>query len=541
MEVLKTLLFNNIEIKVLWEDKKPLFRATEIARFLDLRNIHTSISNFSDKQKVIRSMETIKGLQEVTFLTRNGLISLVNKSRKKIAARFQEWVCDVVESIEDTGKYVLTTQLDDIKLENQLQLEKLREEHDVAQKEKDIELELKNHYNLIEVYDHCNVVYAGRIRYEEDGRFLLKIGSTDNIRERSSSLKQAYGDMTFLKMYKCSDNRKFEVLLHTHEYLNLRRYRNKVHNVPEPKEIYLVTYDEMEHIFKTMSRRVKDYRKASEEKRTLEVMEQKLDTIMSVLNLPNNTRVGGVDEEDIDDEKDNSSSSSDTVCKKRERGFCTTNGTRIQRYSEDGKTLLKTYERMSSVLNDVFVSGCSDTALRNAIKSNTSYKGYRWAFLEDDNLLDTKVQTLEETVVTKKPRLEPVAQLNKDRTLITNVYSDKLTAQNENKLGKKAGVVATLIKNQELKNNHYYAHWSDCSTELKSTWTRDLPPPKKPHQKVVERVDINTGEVLETYYTMDSVIKTFPMANRTLKKAIATKEEYISKDGKPKGFFFQFK
>lgn len=39
------------------------------------------------------------GLQDVTFLTEKGLYKILFKSRKPIAEKFQNWVCDVVKEL----------------------------------------------------------------------------------------------------------------------------------------------------------------------------------------------------------------------------------------------------------------------------------------------------------------------------------------------------------------------------------------------------------------------------------------------------------
>jgi hypothetical protein len=194
---------------------------------------------------------------------------------------------------------------------------------------------------------------------------------------------------------------------------------------------------------------------------------------------------------------------------------------------------------MSLVLRDTFIPKCSDTSIRNAISANSDYNGYRWVFLNSD-LPDNTIQELEETVSIKKPRREPIAQINKDRTSITNVYRDAATAQKENKIGKKAGKVATIISNQELWNGNYYMYWSDCTKELQDTWREDLPPPKIPHQQLIQRVDIKTGNILQTYYSMSDVTRSYPMAHRTLKKMITIKKEYKDKNGKLHGFIFKY-
>jgi prophage antirepressor-like protein len=61
--------------------------------------------DFDESEKVVHSMNTLSGTQEVTFLTEKGLYKVLFRSRKPIAQKFQNWVCEVVKEIRVTGIY----------------------------------------------------------------------------------------------------------------------------------------------------------------------------------------------------------------------------------------------------------------------------------------------------------------------------------------------------------------------------------------------------------------------------------------------------
>ena len=52
-------------------------------------NIRATIQNFDDSEKVVNSIDTLGGSQQVTFLTEKGLYKVLFKSRKPIAEKFQ--------------------------------------------------------------------------------------------------------------------------------------------------------------------------------------------------------------------------------------------------------------------------------------------------------------------------------------------------------------------------------------------------------------------------------------------------------------------
>ena len=86
--------------------EKPLFRASEIGKILDLGNVRSSLALIDDKFKIIIIVDTPGGAQKATFLTEPGLYQLIFKSRKKEAVDFQMWIYEeVLPSIRKTGKY----------------------------------------------------------------------------------------------------------------------------------------------------------------------------------------------------------------------------------------------------------------------------------------------------------------------------------------------------------------------------------------------------------------------------------------------------
>jgi prophage antirepressor-like protein len=58
MDILKSFFLNETEhnINILWENDKPLFRANEIGKILDIKNIRSSIEDFDNDEKVVRQI-----------------------------------------------------------------------------------------------------------------------------------------------------------------------------------------------------------------------------------------------------------------------------------------------------------------------------------------------------------------------------------------------------------------------------------------------------------------------------------------------------
>ena len=65
--------FNGLNIQVYGTYEEPLFKAKDIGELLEIKNIRDSIKNFNDKQKGVVLTDTLRGKQEVIFLTEQGL------------------------------------------------------------------------------------------------------------------------------------------------------------------------------------------------------------------------------------------------------------------------------------------------------------------------------------------------------------------------------------------------------------------------------------------------------------------------------------
>lgn len=72
-----------------------------------------SITDFDESEKrAVSTTDSTGRMQEVTFLTEKGLYKVLFRSRKPIAQKFQNWVCDVIKEIRVTGIYNMQKEID---------------------------------------------------------------------------------------------------------------------------------------------------------------------------------------------------------------------------------------------------------------------------------------------------------------------------------------------------------------------------------------------------------------------------------------------
>ena len=94
MEILKafSLLDTEHPVNIQGTLENPLFQANQIGKILSIKNMHNSLTDFSEKYKALCLTHTPGGSQETTFLTEIGLYKLLSRSRKPMAVTFQKWM-----------------------------------------------------------------------------------------------------------------------------------------------------------------------------------------------------------------------------------------------------------------------------------------------------------------------------------------------------------------------------------------------------------------------------------------------------------------
>lgn len=79
------------KLMILWENDEPFFKAREIAKILDIKNVSTSIKEFNGDEKVIRQLISPGGKQNTLMFTKKGVIRLLQKTRKEIPPSLLEY------------------------------------------------------------------------------------------------------------------------------------------------------------------------------------------------------------------------------------------------------------------------------------------------------------------------------------------------------------------------------------------------------------------------------------------------------------------
>lgn len=452
LNILRHFVFDEseYEVDIIWENDNPLFRASDVAKIIDIKDIHTSVANFDGDEISRRSMPTPGGIQNVLVLTDIGLYRLLFNSRKPIAKRFQKWVANVIREIQQTGRY----EADDLH-------KKLKKENKRADE--------SEHNALISAFHRKNVVYFGKIR-EIQGKVLMKIGSTYDIKRRAGELIEQFGSISFFFVVECALFRNFEQFLRNHRMICPHAFTKSINeDNDKSNEVYLMTLDEIERAKEVAKRNLPKYRTSfivapPEDIREIkEKLDQQEESMRKLTEVVLGKQEAQKKEENLFEVQ--------TDIRTHTQG----KGDKIQRYSPDGKQLLETYASYMDALRDDKIDSPSRAQMKLAAEGNYVYKGFRWARL-DRELPDDTVQELDETTKTKTVRKGLVAMLNLKQTEIVKVFGNQKEAAADREFSSCAAISAA-IKRGSQSGGHFFKMWFDCPEELKAAYLEinDLP------------------------------------------------------------------
>ena len=279
MEIVKSFNANKMHTNIVIKGtiEEPLFRASDIGEILEMGCIRSTIRNFDGTEKVVHSMHTIGGLQDVVFLTEKGLYKVLFKSRKPIAEQFQNWVCEVVKELRINGIYQLEKQLEQNKQEFHQQLEQkdqliqsTTEQLEQTKQEFDTKLSKvqklqKQEFLLQKFKNREPVVYIIKVKEFEDKSYIVKIGESRNFVDRFKGHKTDFGnDIVLLDCFSVLNCEKFEQFIHSHNKIKPNKY-TKLEGHEREKELFLVGKElSYKTILRVITENISQYNERSE-------------------------------------------------------------------------------------------------------------------------------------------------------------------------------------------------------------------------------------------------------------------------------------
>jgi hypothetical protein len=182
---------------------------------------------------------------------------------------------------------------------------------------------------------------------------------------------------------------------------------------------------------------------------------------------------------------------------------------------------IKTFDGLRQAARSLNNPLYHDYHIRNASVNNTLLEGYRWLCTDEDVQPPTEIPPTKE-----EPRIQrnngPIAQINKEKTQILNVFATQKDAEQETKIHNSQ--ISIGLSSGLLRSGFFWIPYEDCDESLKQTYHGIIPEPKRiaTCSKVVQQIDPFTNNVVETYQCMQDVCSKFKCCHKSINKASAS-------------------
>ena len=403
------------------------------------------------------------------------------------------------------------------------------------------------------VYNNQNVVYILKLQSFNDGKYIIKIGYTDNLKDRIYKLTSEYSTIEnpiiIMDIFPCEDNKKFETFLHNHPDIVKYKYTNTINNKKSSIETYIIDdykYEKIKRIieFNIIYYNGKNIELIKENNKTLE-LHLKLKELELIEKYPekfellcelkkkeidfNNKLYDNPEFFDkyIDLYKNqiiNDNINNKEIIKEEEIKTeiivkkTTDCGPFVQVYDGNDTTkLLHVFNSITDTIRNI--KDTSFTGIKNAATYNRLYKGYRWYFVNRNDPNPNEIKDIGETIVPNQKNVEFIALLdikmeNIEKVFIKQKDISKFLNQNES-------AVCRAINFKLPLSNKYLIYWHLISNELQDNYLKSNTLPlltDKQNGKKVQKIDPKTNEIIKTYLSIVDAIKDLKISPKTIKK-----------------------
>lgn len=394
------------------------------------------------------------------------------------------------------------------------------------------QIDVERHNVLIQTYSMKRVVYIMKIITLEDESFIIKIGESENIKERVEKLSTEFGiKIMVLEIFTCEEIRAFEKFLHNYPEINKFKYSEPINNKVST-ELFKVTPKNYKKIVKHANKYLNNYNKDIEIMK-LRIKEKELDIkskiisictskddLIKALEFVNSSSVSFKDNET----EDSSSDEEDEKPVKEKKDVILREpisreyGPKVQIYDKDDLTkVIRVFNGITEATREIKDS--SFTHIKYASKNKIVYLNYRWHLLDRNDPEPDKPKDIGETVITKQNKNSFVAMLNLEKNNIEKVF--QLQKDAAEYIQQQTSVICTAIKYSSKIGGYYWILWDDASQELKDKYLEynELPQKYKTARGAkVQQLDSKTGEIIKTFPSITDVAKEMKMSVKTIKK-----------------------
>ena len=252
MEIFENFSFQDKKIRVYGTVEEPLFLLKNVAEVFNLESIRSSVIDFDESEKILQDLKSNGGIQKHAFLTEIGFYKFIMRSRKRKSIEFQKWLFTILRELRLKGFYKLDSHKDE-----KINIEELFIES---------QLKISRHNALIEASKKSHVIYICELSEKYENQTLIKIGKTDDVKNRIIGLKSQYQKPVFLQhVFHCENNSEFEKYIHNLKEFKENRFNDKLENGETSREIYILNENlTMDYIIEVINKNIKTYEKLNQ-------------------------------------------------------------------------------------------------------------------------------------------------------------------------------------------------------------------------------------------------------------------------------------
>lgn len=489
--------FENNPISILHEDinnkRIYYFKASDVGKVLDIVNIRTSIINFDEDEKVVRTTySSNSGNPETIFLTSQGVYRLLYNSKKEIAKKFRKWVGNILDDIIFNQSK---------ELQKQIENQKLLLENKDLEKKREVENTLKNSFNK-----RC-LVYLIKILLNDE--IIYKFGYTDDIVTRLRTHKNKIGeDIELVYCIESKDNKMLERLLKDY----LEQYNFRIKRIINDKQLTeLLKVNDVEIV----KNKLIELNKEVEDDKLLiinlknkiitlenEIIEIKKELFKDEYINDLKNKIESLEKTildyKLDDNKikpfiENEDTVEDRIHKKRQ----------VDKIDPTTLNILETYESMNAVV--IKNHEYSYNQIYRSIIKNNVYKNFRWNY-HGEKINPTNKITMDGN------KVERVVQLDKDKNFV-KIYPTKYELCKLLHIG--LVKLNRYIEEEKILNEFYYVNESSYNGNVIS----DNNNYEIHNSKQIKETNTETNEII-IYQTMKELYEKRGISRCTVRNCI---------------------
>ena len=378
-----------------------------------------------------------------------------------------------------------------------------------------------------------SIIYIIKVKTFENGQYIVKLGeSRRGVKDRYNEHKAKFDECLLLDCFAVNKSKDFESFLHNNE--NIRGNRiNDLKGHETELELFLIGKNlSYKTLLNVINNNLKYFNNNDTNKLELEIEQLKLMLEMKTTNNDNlliqelvqsvkqlSCQINNLEKTNQEMmEKLNSIQTKTITCFNEP---LVTLGPRLQKINPETMTIIKVYESVAECLKE-YNFKAKRPSIDKAVKENTIYMEYRWAFV-DRSLDPNIIHNILPTKQTKIQNLGYIAKLNTEKTQILNVYLDRKTAASHNGYAS-SSALDTPVKNASLTNGHYYLLYDKCPQELIDIFEEKYGEPILYKDGIGQYT--NENQLVKEFICKYDCIKQLKMSDKTLTKALVNKILY---------------